>query len=97
MGFGGKGERRKMKITKIYKCIKCDHQLRTTESTYKSPCPICGGPMILYYCFSKGEETGKAASYSNRKEGVHMCPIIGAIGYFCYVWGIVALAHYFPK
>lgn len=37
-----------MKVTRIYKCIKCGHQIKYEGMCYKSPCPLCNGLMIIY-------------------------------------------------
>ena len=58
-----------MKEIKIYRCIDCGHELKTA-GWYRSPCPICRGPMVLCYNLLTGEETVKAASHSNRREGI---------------------------
>lgn len=45
-----------VKILRIYKCLNCEHQVKVKGIVYRSPCPICNGPMVLYYVMAKGGE-----------------------------------------
>lgn len=44
-----------MKVLRIYKCIVCEHQLKTRERSYRSGCPKCGGDMFLHITEIRGQ------------------------------------------